>query len=541
MYTLYKPSGKFSPLALLYYVGAGLLLFPVFAFLYAYAIWYCPFVYVNFIITLVFGAAMGGTLGYIVEKAKVRNPYIAVFFAVASAAFAYYVHWVVWVDLALNAGQVIGDDRIGSIAISNVAIDQLVFLFMNPYETRNFIREINQVGVWGLAGASDTANGGLLSFFWLLEAAIIFWLAHKLGTEKSKKPFSEKTHAWLPSRGLATLEFTKEPVKLFQSLLKGNMSVLEPMKKSNGLESHTAVTLYSSTEDECFLTFTNRTAKIEKGKIDFTDKEFITALKADDALLKLITSKPMAEDSTESPNTTAQHEESELPLYDSSKTVTIANLLQVPASKRNDFWHSEFNAAIVNASFASGTPQVVEGPDGFPYFKLQMPESKKPFNPFSLLSIREHVLTNGYGVALSVDGNQIVWSIPHGAMVNLHLYGELFSTPDQTGLAETEVLEKETTVLTGQPSEEYLPSTTRAVLKDFLNAQGISDPKVVLMMREKSEASTSELVFNIYAEDFETDEQFVALMHRLRWFLPQHYVVTALEKKVGETQEMSPL
>ncbi|MDL5048776.1 hypothetical protein QQ054_22440 [Oscillatoria amoena NRMC-F 0135] len=538
--TIYKPSGKFSPVALPYYIGAGSLLFPILAFLYAYAIWYCPFVYVNIIITAAFGAAMGGTLGYIVEKAKVRNFMIGVFFAIASSLLAYCIHWVVWVDLAINAGHVIGDDRIASVAISNVSVHQLYFLFTNPAFTQEIIKEINTVGIWGLGGSSDLANGGLLSFIWLLEAGIIFLLAIKLGTEKIRQPFSEKTNTWIAGRSLAMLEYINNPHDFKAKLLKGDTSILQDMRKSDGLEDHTAVKLFDSGAQEYYLSFTNRELKENKGKIEFKDSVVIPALVADEALIEMIRQKPKYEPITpqKEGQDTIHDSVQEQVLYDINKTKIVVGLLQVPPDQRDEQWHTQYHANILNAAFTCGNPQVVTGPDGFPYFMLKYPEPQKKFNPFSLQSIKDHVLKNGFGVALSPDGQQVIWSIPYGAMVNLHVNGELFSASEHTDLPEKEILTQSTKILTAQPSEEYLPKVVREVIKDFFQAQGIAEPRVMLMMRSQQEGVTSELVFNIYAEDFESEEAFESLMNMVKWFLPRHYMVTSVSRQATEPETM---
>lgn len=539
----YKPSGKLSIVAWPCYLGAGTLLFPILAFLYAYAIWYCPFVYVNFIATAIFGGAMGGTLGYIVEKAKVRNFIVGVFFAIASSLLAYYIHWVVWVDLAINAGQIIGDDRIASIAVSNVHLNQLYFLFTHPAVTREIINEINTVGIWGLGGSSDLAHGGLLSFIWLLEAGIIFLMAIKLGTEKLRQPFSEKTNSWIAGRSLAMLEYIKNPHDFKSKLFKGDTSVLQAMRKSNGLENHTAVKLFDSGAQERFLSFTNREMKKSNDKIEYKDTVIMPALVADEALIEMIRQKPQYKPEAEQNDVQDSHHEQvpEQALYDINKTKIIVELLGVPANQRTEDWQQRFDESILQASFTCGNPQVVEGPDGFPYFMLQYPESKKPFNPYSLVSIKDHVLKNGFGVALSPDGRQVIWSIPHGALVNLHLNGELFTQADHTNLPVREVLKEKTEVFYGQPSEEHLPAATREVLKDFLQTQGIDEPRVALMMRERPEGTTLELVFNIHAEEFESEEHFEALMKMVQWFLPGHYSITVLPKTPEFSEHLQPL
>jgi len=539
----YKPSGKLSIIALPYYIGAGSLLFPIIAFLYAYAIWYCPFVYINFIITVVFGGAMGGVLGIIVDKAKVRNFIVGAFFAITSSLLAYYIHWVVWVDLAINAGQIIGDERIASVAISNVSANQLYFLFTHPAATREIIKEINTVGVWGLGGSSDLANGGLLSFIWLLEAIIIFYLAFKFGTEKIRQPFSEKTNTWIAGKSLAMLEYIKNPNALQAKLLRGDTSILESIRKSDGLENHTSVTLFDSGAQEYFLSFTSRAIKRDKDKIEFTDKVIIPALVADVALIEMIRNKPLHKPEmqpNEVQDATLEPKQDQA-MYDTNKTKIIASLLEIPSNERTNDWQQRFDENILHASFTCGNPQVIQGPDGMPYFMLQYPESKKPFNPFSLVSIKDHVLQNGYGVALSPDGQQVIWSIPHGAMVNLHVNGELFTAADHTNLPEREVLKEKTEVFYGQPSEEYLPAATREVLKDFLQSQGIAEPKVALMLREHAEGPTTELVFNIHAEEFESEQHFEALMKRVQWFLPRHYVLTVLPKEPEFIENLEPL
>jgi hypothetical protein len=61
------------------------------------------------------------------------------------------------------------------------------------------------------------------------------------------------------------------------------------------------------------------------------------------------------------------------------------------------------------------------------------------------------------------------------------------------------------------------------------------------MARDWAEGATTELVFNIFAEDFETEDHFEALLHRVQWFLPRHYIITVLPKQPEFMENLKPL
>ncbi len=70
----YQPSGKFSLKSIVLFFVLSVTLFPLWGGLYAYAIWYIPFIYINFIITGIFAFGIGFMISQIVFKiGKVRN------------------------------------------------------------------------------------------------------------------------------------------------------------------------------------------------------------------------------------------------------------------------------------------------------------------------------------------------------------------------------------------------------------------------------------------------------------------------------------
>ena len=81
-----------------------------------------------------------------------------------------------------------------------------------------------------------------------------------------------------------------------------------------------------------------------------------------------------------------------------------------------------------------------------------------------------------------------------------------------------------------QPSESYLPTQTRQVLKSFLQSIGVKTPKLMMVCRTVNGQIIQELAFNIFAEDFPSTEHLNYRLQQISWFLPRHYIVLSLPK-----------
>ena len=62
-------------------------------------------------------------------------------------------------------------------------------------------------------------------------------------------------------------------------------------------------------------------------------------------------------------------------LGDLDKTREIFELVETPHEARDEAWSAAFLSDLSGASFRCGDPQVIQGPDGFPYVQLLLPES----------------------------------------------------------------------------------------------------------------------------------------------------------------------
>ncbi|MET1055647.1 MAG: hypothetical protein ABWY16_10090 [Pedobacter sp.] len=218
---------------------------------------------------------------------------------------------------------------------------------------------------------------------------------------------------------------------------------------------------------------------------------------------------------------------------DLEKTQLIATLLEVPREERTENWVSQFLAALPLAAFRCGTPQLIAGPDGFPYFQLFIPAPGEEFQSYVIQEmISGFLVERGYGVVLNPGAGQPDWVLTYGDILNFHLSGSFFTLDSlfsNSSNTEEEVAQGEE-IMIGQPSETILPAQTRKLLRDFFELNGIQDPKVMLMMRKNGEDLNQDLAFNITPEIFESEEHYRNMMQTVTWYLPRHYSVVGLDE-----------
>src|SRR5690606_26136473 len=85
----------------------------------------------------------------------------------------------------------------------------------------------------------------------------------------------------------------------------------------------------------------------------------------------------------------------------------------------------------------------------------------------------------------------------YGSLVNFAANGEFYTPATDLQLPQEETIQQDENVLIGQPSEAYLPKAARAILRQFIEQQGIRDAKIALMSRQYGDEALQELVTNL--------------------------------------------
>lgn len=273
MATQYSPSGRYSPLSFVLFAVTMVTAIPLLATAYAYAIWYIPFVFLNFIITVFFGLGTSYAVNTLVVKpGKVRRNSLATMFSLVGSLVALYVHWAIWVDLVVNSKSTGGLSMIG---IPNSSMDpgQVLGLVLSPGTLLVIIGKISQFGTWGIKGV--VPSGIPLLVIWLAEAVIIVAIPLMLSKMISRKPFCEITRKWFKEEELPAYRLIEDVAAFRASLENLEVSPLEGMSRAASTESdHCIVTQYTAPRSpHCYLTVCNNKARLnEKGETEFDEE-----------------------------------------------------------------------------------------------------------------------------------------------------------------------------------------------------------------------------------------------------------------------------
>lgn len=259
----YQPSNKMPVAGSLALLAGGVVAALLLAVVYIYAVWYIPFVYVNFFLCLGFGLLLGAVLALLVRLGKLRSPAAAGGLALLVALVAVYLEWGVYLTLLLNSESTgTGADADTSTSFS---ASLLADILVHPSAMWLAMQKINETGTWSLKGA--TPSGVFLGIIWIVEALIIvggtYWLARSQATE----PFSEISNEWTTEETMAhPLTFAQDATTTRTALENGQFQQLTPHINGEAEAPFARLRLHSAPNDpNCrYLTLENVTTTVDK-------------------------------------------------------------------------------------------------------------------------------------------------------------------------------------------------------------------------------------------------------------------------------------
>ena len=272
----YTPSGKFSPLSIVFLLLASVTIIPILGIVYSYLIYYIPFPYINFFITAGFGFGMGIILTQIIKFGKVRSVLISVILGLLGALIALYFAWAVWVNLAMGS--------------ENMMTDTLS-LISDPGDLLSRLKIIKLLGVWGIG--ESAVKGTPLLIIWIIEAVIVVFLSVISPMASSREPFCEVNEKWFAAKRLPAFNFIENPHECATALQNMDVEYFRTLVRHPfpSQDSNSEFTLYSNETNENFLSITNKVAsKNNKDEIEFKDNEITRHIEISEELSNILES-----------------------------------------------------------------------------------------------------------------------------------------------------------------------------------------------------------------------------------------------------------
>ena len=212
---------------------------------------------------------------------------------------------------------------------------------------------------------------------------------------------------------------------------------------------------------------------------------------------------------------------------------SLESCLAVDVENRDDVWEQAFLKALPRAEVSLTSPEPQEGPDHWPYLLVEVGQEVRASDAEPLLNVIHWLSTRGIGLAINVQKPTPDYVMTFGMIWNFRERGEFLTRPGadrapqpQSGNFE---IENGQQILTGLPSESFLPSYVRSVLKQFLMDQGVFAPKIILLGPDQEHL---DLCFSIESLKSPPAHEHANIAEALAWFLPGHYAVSLVSEKV---------
>jgi hypothetical protein len=262
----YQPSNKMPLGGVLLVLLGGAVAAAGLALLYVYAIWYIPFVYINFFLCLGFGLLLGAALMTLVRSGKLRSPRGVAGLALLVALLALYLEWALYLMLLFNT-EATGSGPNADTSTS-FSLPLLTDILTHPGHMWTAMRQVNETGTWSLKGA--TPSGVFLWLIWAVEALIIVGGAYLLASSQADAPFSEATNEWASEETLAhPVSYAHDATAIRTALETGQFHTLTPYLNEAEVDQFARLKLHSVPNDHScqYLTLENVTQKLDnKGK-----------------------------------------------------------------------------------------------------------------------------------------------------------------------------------------------------------------------------------------------------------------------------------
>ena len=218
---LYKHSGRVPFAGLCWALIVGALVAVPLGVVYAFGTNYIPIVYVNFLLTLALGAAIGGAVGLGAKVGRVRNVPVASLAGAAMGLVGLYVAWAT--DPVARFG---GDDALAQLGITWLFDPRALWVYMQIFYENGF---------WGMSDGAPV-SGIFLGIVWLAEAGMILFCSAKIpATILADKPFCETCNQWATIESdVQRLVAGPEQQGALNRLLTGDLQALAQLERTPG-------------------------------------------------------------------------------------------------------------------------------------------------------------------------------------------------------------------------------------------------------------------------------------------------------------------
>lgn len=205
-----------------------------------------------------------------------------------------------------------------------------------------------------------------------------------------------------------------------------------------------------------------------------------------------------------------------------NQVAPMSDLLKVPDQKRDEKWEDQFLQAFTESKIQVLSQDPQTGPDNWPYLMVEINEvgTEPAQRVLEWLSLR------GIGLVVNPQKDYPDFVMNFGMIWNFRKTGRFIHrgitipTGEWTGEARD--------LQTGPPTEEYLPTFVRKILREFFRDQGIIGPKILMLSQD---GKNYDLAFSLESLGNPPETEHAGIAEAISWFLPGHYSIVLISEK----------
>ena len=200
-------------------------------------------------------------------------------------------------------------------------------------------------------------------------------------------------------------------------------------------------------------------------------------------------------------------------------TEMLEHLRALPAA-RDEAWEHRFLELLPYALVNVIHPDPRTGPDSWPYLFVEISEaSDEPAT-----RVLEWLSERGIGMAVNPMKAIPDYVLSYGMIWNYRARSEFL-----TEVVSGEI--KGGQIYVAAPTEEYLPTYVRGILRMFFHDQKVMSPRVTLISED---AKVYDIAFSVESLGDPPEKEHAGIGEAISWFLPSHYaIVLVSEKKIS--------
>lgn len=212
---------------------------------------------------------------------------------------------------------------------------------------------------------------------------------------------------------------------------------------------------------------------------------------------------------------------SHLSLRDMTST-RVAQLVEIALANRDEAWELEFLRELPKSRIRVLEQAPVSGPDGWPYLMVSTDGDVDD----SVASVAQWLASRGVGFVVNPEKSLPDFVLSYGMVWNFRERGQFLTATTNARSEKLEIRDGQQ-LYTGAPSNAFLPTDVRAVLKDFFKRQRVFGPRLLMVSTDQVQW---DLAFSIESLGSPPEKEHLGIAEALSWFLPAHYSLALISE-----------